>query len=48
MLVFVVSRIKDENVLVLLALNFGDHEPSAVGSRCSASIGPLGFLGTSC
>ena len=41
---FVMPRIKDENVSVLLTSNLGDHEPSAIGSRCSASIGTLGFL----
>ena len=40
----VMLRIRAENVPGLLALKLGDHKPSAVGSRCSPSIGPLGFL----
>ena len=44
MLVCVIPRIKAENVPGLLALNLGDHEPYAVGSWCSVSIGPLEFL----
>ena len=40
----VMPWIRAENVPDLLALNLGDHEPSAVGSRCSVSIGPPGFL----